>query len=73
MVLLLQISADDIAGTHTHTNSILKPLLNLIKASFGESERPRGKKRGFSKSFTFFSSGLKPGRGIHSINVKDRA
>lgn len=41
MVLLLQISSDDIAVAHK--TSILKPAQNLIRASFGESERAKEK------------------------------
>lgn len=42
MVLLLQISADDIAVRRK--NPIIKPLRNLIRASFVESERAKEEK-----------------------------
>lgn len=51
MFLLLQISADDIAGAHK--NSILKSSLNLIRAGF--SERAKGEReRGFKNHSLFF-------------------
>lgn len=68
MVLRLQISANDIAVTRK--NSILKPLQNLIRASFVESEIARQKERGFLKLLTFFSFGPLPRSGIHSVMSK---
>lgn len=65
MVLLLQISADDIAVAHK--NSSLVSSQNVISASFGASEKAR---EGVSKSLTCFSSGLLPGSGIHTIMSK---
>lgn len=68
MVLLLQISADDIAVAHK--NSILQPLLNLIRDSFRASFGGAGEKERVSKLLTFFSSGPLPVSGIHSIMSK---
>lgn len=69
MVLLLQISDDDIAVAHTK-NSILKPWLNLIRASFGETESKGGRKRGGLRFLLLWSAARK---WDPRYNVKDRA
>lgn len=53
--------------SRTQKTQSSSPSLNLISASFGESERARER---VWKSLTFFSSGPSPESGIHGIMSK---